>query len=45
MAIAMMTKNEFEDCKQFLRLADNENFRLHETKRTDLAKSDLCLML
>ena len=25
MATALMTKNEFEDCKQFLRLADNEN--------------------
>ena len=26
MATALMTKNEFEDCKQFLYLADNENF-------------------
>ena len=25
MATALMTKNEFEDCKQFLPLADNEN--------------------
>ena len=25
MATALMTKNEFEDCKQFLRLADDEN--------------------
>ena len=25
MAIALMTKNEFEDCKQFLHLADNKN--------------------
>ena len=26
MATALMIKNEFEDYKQFLRLADNENF-------------------
>ena len=25
MATALMTKNEFKDCKQFLHLADNEN--------------------
>ena len=25
MAAALMTKNEFEDCKQFLHLPDNEN--------------------
>ena len=26
MTTALMTKNEFEDCKQFLHLVDNENF-------------------
>ena len=25
MVTALMTKNEFEDCKQFLHFADNEN--------------------
>ena len=25
MVIVLMTKNEFEDCKQFLHLVDNEN--------------------
>ena len=31
MATALMTKNEFKDCKQFLHLADNEN--LDKTER------------
>ena len=31
MVTALMTKNEFEDCKQFLYLADNEN--LDQTDR------------